>query len=257
MRFLLLLTAIICVSTVTAQTAARSYFKISPNILEGIRDILNRGNKEALQSVSTEVLEKIQELVEAEIEKFRYLGQKPKFAVESCKDINELQPCTASGYYWIDTESTLLGVWCEMNPQDKFNATGGFMKVVELDMRNNASSCPKGLKQVIPTGSTKRLCAPISTAAAQDSFKFDTHQVNYTKVCGRITGYQYGAPEAFYTYSTSISSRCKLSNTCTNNYDYCYIPFSTNIGLLRAHGWCQYNPWKPTETHLDTSSWYR
>ncbi len=83
MRFLLLLTAVICVSTVTAQTAARSYFKISPNILEGIRDILNRGNQEALQSVSTEVLEKIQELVEAEIEKFRYLGQKPRFAVES------------------------------------------------------------------------------------------------------------------------------------------------------------------------------
>ena len=201
MRFLLLLTAVICVSTVTAQTAARSYFKISPNILEGIRDILNRGNQEALQSISTEVLEKIQELVEAEIEKFRYLGQKPRFAVESCKDISELQPCAASGYYWIDTDSVLLGVWCEMNPEDKFNATGGFMKVVELDMRNNASTCPKGLKQVVPAGSTKRLCAPISIYADWDIFRFDTHQVNYTKVCGRITGYQYGAPEAFHAYS--------------------------------------------------------
>ena len=194
-----------CTYAIGAQAAARSYFKINPNALESIRDIINKGNQEALQSVSTEVLGKIQEVVEAEIEKFRYLGQTPKYAVKSCKDINELQPCTASGYYWIDTESNPLGIWCEMNPE-AFNATGGFMKIVDLDMSNNASSCPKGLKQVVPEGSAKRLCAPTSTAAGANSIRFDTHCVSYSKVCGRITGYQYGITEAFYAYAYAASN---------------------------------------------------
>ena len=171
-----------CLNTVTGQ-AARSYFKINPNASENIRDIINKGNQEALQSVSTEVLEKIQDIVEAEIDKFRYLGRTPKYAVKSCKDINELQPCTASGYYWIDTESNPLGIWCEMN-SEKFNATGGFMKIISLDMRNNASSCPKGLKQVVPAGSAKRLCGSINIYAGVNSMTFDTHYMNYTKVCG-------------------------------------------------------------------------
>ena len=188
----------------SAQAVARSYFKVNPNVLENIRDIINKGNQDALQSVSTEVLNKIQQLVEAEFEKFRFLGQKPRFAVKSCKDINDLQPCTASGYYWIDTESNPLGIWCEMNP-DKFNATGGFMKIVQLDMRNNASMCPKGLQEIVPPGSPKRLCASPSTAAGAASIKFDTHCVNYTKVCGKITGYQYYSTEAFYSYAISRS----------------------------------------------------
>ena len=206
-KLLLAVALLYGVCIVRGQTAG-SYFKINPSVLEGIRNIINHGNQEALQSVSTEVLTKIQDIVEAEIEKFRYLGQRPQFAVNSCKDVKELQPCTSSGYYWIGTESSPLGIWCEMEPGDKFNASvsGGFMKIAQIDMRNNASSCPKGLKQVVPAGSAKRLCASIRTDAGADSIKFDTHCVNYTKVCGRITGYQYGLPEAFYAYAYAASS---------------------------------------------------
>ena len=88
------------------------------------------------------------------------------------------------------------------------------MKIAQIDMRNNASSCPKGLKQVVPEGSAKRLCAPIKTDAGADSVKFDTHCVNYTKVCGRITGYQYGLTEAFYAYTSAAA----ISYTSKQNY---------------------------------------
>ena len=230
----ILIAAILCCSSVaSAQSVARSYFKVSSNVLESIRDIINKGNQEALQSVSTEVLSRIQELVEAEIEKFRFLGQKPRFAVKSCKDINDLQPCTASGYYWIDTESNPLGIWCEMNP-DQFNETGGFMKVMQLDMQNNDSTCPKGLKQVVPSGSIKRLCASTSPAAGSTSMMFDTHCVNYTKVCGKITGYQYFTTEAFYAYAYAASTSRVSNPTLETSY---VDGVSITHGSPRKHIW--------------------
>ena len=64
-------------------------------------------------------------------------------------------------------------------------------------------AAPKGLQQVVPEGSTKRLCAPITTTRGADTMKFDTHCVSYTKVCGRITGYQFGTTEAFHGYATA------------------------------------------------------
>ena len=58
-KILLVAGLLCCIYAIGVQAVARSYFKINPNALESIRDIINHGNKEALQSVSTEVLTKI------------------------------------------------------------------------------------------------------------------------------------------------------------------------------------------------------
>ena len=191
--------------TATSEGGDEPFFTIKPETLDNIRQIINKGNSELLNSVGPEVLDEIQKIIEDEINKFRHLGQKPEFAVDSCKDIRELQPCSPSGYYWLETHAGPLGVYCEMNPAE-FNGTGGWMKVANIDMKRNSSVCPTGLNEVKVEG--KRLCQRTSTTCS--SAYFDVHEIEYKKVCGRITGYQFGTPQAFYSYSTRSVSRSKL-----------------------------------------------
>lgn len=189
--------------------SVQSYFTVKPDVLENIRLIINQGNRETVQSVAPEIMEEIRKIFELEIQKFRFLGKKPEYAVKSCKDVGELQPCSPSGYYWLDTPDSPLGVWCEMNP-GIFNQTGGWMKVTSIDMRNNATQCPRGLDAV--RQGPKRLCQRTAATAGCTSTFFDVHGLKYSTVCGRITGYQYYSPEGFYASSAQKRGRyrCKL-----------------------------------------------
>ena len=77
------------------------------------------------------------------------------------------------------------------------------MRVAELDMTNSSHQCPSGL--VERTDSGKRTCVRNETTGGCSSVHFITPGVDYSSVCGRVIGYQYGAPEAFI--GTSVDSR--------------------------------------------------
>ena len=70
--------------------------------------------------------------------------------------------------------------------------TGGWRRVAELDMTNSSHQCPSGLQQ--RTDSNKRTCG---IPKGCFSVTFSTATLEYSKVCGKITAYQYGVPDAF------------------------------------------------------------
>ena len=116
-------------------------------------------------------------------------------AAISCQMIAELRPSYESGYYWIQGVSGAVEVYCEMETNNTFGRSGGWMRIANVDMRNNQSQCPPGLVYNVTEG--RRLCRKPSLAPGCSSTTFSTQGVEYRQVCGKVIGYQYFRPNGF------------------------------------------------------------
>ena len=77
--------------------------------------------------------------------------------------------------------------------------TGGWRRVVYLNFTDPNTTCPSGWQL---TSHSKRTCGKVSTSAFTcDSVTFPVSEGDYTRVCGRIIGYQNEDIEAFYPYT--------------------------------------------------------
>ena len=98
-------------------------------------------------------------------------------------------------------------VYCEMNTRNCGNITGGWMRAAYIDMTDVNNTCPQGLIQSIH--SSKRMCTRSNDHAGCSSITFSTHNLPYTKVCGRARGYQFSSTDGFGSYTadgTSLNS---------------------------------------------------
>ena len=89
--------------------------------------------------------------------------------------------------------------------------SSGWTRVVYLDMTDSSHQCPESLQQVTLSG--KRMCARNFSHPGQPSCEyvtFSTDGVQYSQVCGRITGYQLGWTIGFHWFSQGVEIR--LSN---------------------------------------------
>ena len=111
----------------------------------------------------------------------------------SCKYIEQ---GSLSGYYWIQrpTAGCASQVYCNLTR--RYNSTGGWMRVAYLNMTNSLTTCPPGFRQI---SSPKRTCGRTQQSAGCSSVSFSSYGIAYSKVCGRIIGYQDGSPSGFYT----------------------------------------------------------
>ena len=76
--------------------------------------------------------------------------------------------------------------------------TGGWRRVVNLDMTDSNTNCPSGWRL---TGHSKRTCGRVSTGRLTcDSVIFPVSGGAYTSVCGTIRAYQYSHTDAFEAY---------------------------------------------------------
>ena len=76
--------------------------------------------------------------------------------------------------------------------------TGGWRRVVYLDMTDPSTTCPSGWQL---TGYSKRTCGRASDGRYTcDSVTFPVSGGEYSRVCGRIKAYQWGITNAFWSY---------------------------------------------------------
>ena len=117
--------------------------------------------------------------------------------------------------------------------------TGGRRRVVYLDMTDPNTICPSGWQL---TAHSKRTCGRVSTDHLTcDSVFFPVSGGAYTSVCGRIKGYQYGHPDAFYSYhvrqATTINSAYVDGVSLTHGtprqhiWTFAASPFSTSTNI--------------------------
>ena len=64
----------------------------------------------------------------------------------SCSHFLRMNPSSPSGLYWIKSSNgSAIRVYCDMT-RSCGGVTGGWMRVASLDMRDNSTQCPSGLR---------------------------------------------------------------------------------------------------------------
>ena len=138
----------------------------------------------------------------------------------SCKQISQDQP---SGEYWIqNSTSAPFQVFCDTRSRScSCNSTGGWTRVANLDMTDPNQNCPHGFRLVTRTEPPLRTCGRPGPAGCV-STTFPTHGIEYSRVCGRVIGYQDGTPNAFSAYqagtATTIDSYYAAGVSITHGY---------------------------------------
>ena len=80
----------------------------------------------------------------------------------------------------------------------------GWRRVAFINMTDTSYNCPTGLNL---TSYSKRTCGRSHTTGGRcSSTTFSVGGLPYSRVCGRIRGYQFGATNAFYYYTQGIDS---------------------------------------------------
>ena len=144
----------------------------------------------------------------------------------SCKDLHDCDPTPPSGYYWVNTTTGPVQVYCEMNTNNCGNITGGWMRAAYIDMTNVNNTCPTGLTNTVVN--CTRMCTSPHSGAGCTSVIFPTRGVPYTKVCGRAFAYQRGSSDGFSNYHGG--------NQRSLN-DYYVDGLSMTYGIPRSHIW--------------------
>ena len=103
---------------------------------------------------------------------------------------------------------------------------GGWTRVASVNMSQSGTTCPQGLTQRLLNGSN--YCGRSIFAGCQSTY-FSTHGLSYSRVCGRLRGYQYGGPDAF---NASIIEQ--YTSVDSNYVDGASITYGSNP---RKHVW--------------------
>ena len=153
------------------------------------------------------------------------LGRFPTNPADSCSNILTRNPSSPSGYYWIEAPGQLSKrQYCDMTLSCG-GVTGGWTQVTKLDMTISSHQCPTGLRQITLSG--KRTCGITSDSRSCSSVAYPMDILRYSKICGRIRGYQIGSTDAFAFFPHS--------NPSINDY---YVDgVSLTHGNPRHHIW--------------------
>ena len=115
----------------------------------------------------------------------------------SCAYIHRVHPNSSSGGYWIQTApGNAVLVYCDMERVCGCGNSTGWMRVAHLDMTREGEDCPSGLR--LATYSGKRLCG--RTGIGYTRTTFSVHGLEYSRVCGKVIGYQFGRVNGLWNY---------------------------------------------------------
>ena len=132
----------------------------------------------------------------------------PQSPAASCQDLAARCSCATSGNYWIrnSVRETVL-VYCDMEVHGDIRSCGGsrgWMRVANLNMNNTrCNTCPHPLITIAPPGSSsRRLCTRVENRRSPGcaTVPYSVQGVQYSRVCGKVIGYQREAPDAFIYY---------------------------------------------------------
>ncbi len=124
----------------------------------------------------------------------------------------------------------------------------GWRRVGYLDMTDPSQSCPSGLtlKNYSPV---IRSCGRAANTAGCWSTFYNTGGTQYSRVCGRVRGYQFGDGNAFYSstvgtglnsnYVDGVSLTHGQSNSRTHIWTFASALSETNNGIFHGDNYCR------------------
>ena len=115
---------------------------------------------------------------------------------QSCQKILEANPEAESGNYTIVyPNGTAYTVYCKMDTTDC--GEGGWTRIAYINMTEPGATCPDGFVTKNYNNIDHSLCGNNLSGPGCISTFFSTNDLNYSKVCGQIRGYQYHSPDGF------------------------------------------------------------
>ena len=75
------------------------------------------------------------------------------------------------------------------------SSVGGWTRIAYLDMSDSTEECPPGFR-LYQSGGVRACGKQSSNGPGCQSVKFPSYGINYSQVCGRVVGCQYGTPDA-------------------------------------------------------------
>ena len=154
----------------------------------------------------------------------------------SCKEIKERQPLSPSGVYLLAPATTggaTYTTYCNMGTL--CGSGGGWTRLAYLDMSDATQNCPSGFGLYQSGG--VRACSRPSGGGNCVSVQFPSNGISYSQICGRVTGYQYGTPDAV--------------NPINNINSYYIDGVSITRGTPRQHVWSLICGVDSQNNHLD------
>ena len=128
------------------------------------------------------------------------------------------------GYYWLQNPGYAVQVYCDMERVCVCDqaGSGAWMRVADIDMTRDKEECPidGNFRSVTPPGTEQTLCGGRSQQCISTSFS--SLGIQYSRVCGRIVGYQFGSPDAFFP-NQQIHQRFLVGITLTYDDPPCHI----------------------------------
>ena len=149
----------------------------------------------------------------------------------SCADIYNKNPTShgRSGYYLLKTDH-LFFAYCDME-LDCGGTKGGWMRIADIDT-SRGDTCPSRWN------SYNSYCTGGSEAGCY-SAHFSTNSTSYSKVCGKIVGYQKRSMDGFYPSAYAHGEVKRYTpKTSSRSLDGVYVDgISITSGNPRKHVW--------------------
>ena len=141
----------------------------------------------------------------------------------SCEQVQEQQPNSPSGYYILAGPTGTYSTYCNMGTL--CGSGGGWTRLAYLDM-SATQNCPSGFR-LYQSGGVRACGRPVTSSGSCVSVQFPSNGINYTQICGRVTGYQYGSTDA-------------VSESVNNVNSHYFDGVSITRGSPRQHVWTLY-----------------
>ena len=143
---------------------------------------------------------------------------------KSCDDIYQINKASrgVSDDYWINTTTGVHQVYCDMELECGGHK-GGWMRIADLDT-TRGDDCPSAWNKIT---APVVACIPDGSAAGCYSSIFSTHNISYSRICGKAVGYQKSGTDGFANF---------LNPTQSINSPY-VDGVSITYGATRKHIW--------------------
>ena len=104
-------------------------------------------------------------------------------------------------------------------------------------MTDSTENCPSGFR-LYQSGGVKACGRATSNGGSCTSIQFPSNGISYSKVCGRVVGYQYGSSDAVYPGDYTGEVYGSVINQSHNDINSYYVDgVSITRGSPRQHVW--------------------
>ena len=135
------------------------------------------------------------------------IGLHPSNPIRSCGQLPSYYP--PGNYYLIGNGGSSTLQYCT-TPPSCYGGSGAWAKVAKWNMNDSSHLCPAGLLERIDSGIRTCVRANINEPTCSMGIQYNLAGIEFSRVCGKIIGYQIGNTNAFKSNPSQFTDPSSL-----------------------------------------------